>query len=56
MLERNRPLTDADLDMILPKEGFEIVPPPADYQPQKKSTEQSKFTDAATQKQEDFQM
>ena len=33
-LERNRPLTDEEINSILPgeKEGYQIVPPPIDYQ------------------------
>jgi len=31
--ERNRPLTDADLDAMLPSEGYEIVRPPSSYIP-----------------------
>ncbi|OXB72730.1 UNVERIFIED_CONTAM: hypothetical protein H355_012071 [Colinus virginianus] len=31
--ERSRYLTDEELDCLLPKEGYEIVPPPADYNP-----------------------
>lgn len=31
--ERNRPLTDEELDALLPAEGYAIVEPPADYQP-----------------------
>eukprot|EP00043_Microstomoeca_roanoka_P029878 m.23659 g.23659 ORF g.23659 m.23659 type:complete len:1213 (-) comp9535_c0_seq1:171-3809(-) len=31
--ERNRPLTDEDLDMMMPSEGFKILEPPASYQP-----------------------
>ncbi|EPR61395.1 putative U2 small nuclear ribonucleoprotein family protein [Toxoplasma gondii RUB] len=31
--ERTRYLTDEELDRLLPKEGYEIVPPPADYNP-----------------------
>lgn len=30
MVWRNKPLTDADLDRLLPP-GYEIVPPPASY-------------------------
>jgi splicing factor 3B subunit 1 len=30
---RNRPLSDADLDAILPSEGYTILPPPASYIP-----------------------
>lgn len=32
MYERNRPLTDEELDEMLPS-GYKIVPPPEDYQP-----------------------
>ncbi|KAF2068826.1 hypothetical protein CYY_009853 [Polysphondylium violaceum] len=31
--ERNRPLTDEDLNALLPSEGFEILQPPAGYVP-----------------------
>lgn len=31
--ERNRPLSDEELDAIFPKEGYKILPPPADYKP-----------------------
>ncbi|KAM0903543.1 hypothetical protein ACQ4PT_018592 [Festuca glaucescens] len=31
--ERNRPLTDEELDAMLPQEGFKILEPPASYQP-----------------------
>ncbi|KAM9966389.1 hypothetical protein ACTFIR_006601 [Dictyostelium discoideum] len=31
--ERNRPWTDEELDSILPSEGYEILQPPANYQP-----------------------
>eukprot|EP00049_Salpingoeca_infusionum_P023676 m.13363 g.13363 ORF g.13363 m.13363 type:complete len:1252 (+) comp5937_c0_seq1:470-4225(+) len=31
--ERNRPLSDAELDMMIPSEGYMIVDPPASYQP-----------------------
>uniref|UniRef100_A0A0G4FKP9 Uncharacterized protein n=1 Tax=Chromera velia CCMP2878 TaxID=1169474 RepID=A0A0G4FKP9_9ALVE len=34
---RNLPMTDAELDAILPKEGYEIVQPPKDYQPVRKA-------------------
>ncbi|KAF8818747.1 putative U2 small nuclear ribonucleoprotein family protein [Cardiosporidium cionae] len=34
--ERNRPLTDEELDQMLPSEGYEIVKPPTDYQPIRK--------------------
>ena len=30
---RNRPLSDADLDAILPSEGYTILPPPSSYIP-----------------------
>ncbi|CAK8985857.1 Splicing factor 3B subunit 1 (Pre-mRNA-splicing factor SF3b 155 kDa subunit) (SF3b155) (Spliceosome-associated protein 155) (SAP 155), partial [Durusdinium trenchii] len=30
---RNRPLSDAELDKLLPSEGFKIIPPPANYKP-----------------------
>lgn len=30
---RNRPWTDAELDALLPAEGYEILPPPAGYVP-----------------------
>ncbi|KAJ1641689.1 U2 snRNP component prp10, partial [Dispira simplex] len=30
---RNRPLTDAELDALLPETGYEILPPPASYVP-----------------------
>jgi hypothetical protein len=29
--ERNRPMTDAELDQILPSVGYEIVKPPDGY-------------------------
>lgn len=31
--ERNRPLTDEELDTMFPTEGYTILPPPANYQP-----------------------
>lgn len=31
--ERNKPLTDEELDALLPSDGYEIVEPPADYEP-----------------------
>jgi len=31
--ERNRPLTDEELDAIFPSEGYKILPPPANYIP-----------------------
>jgi len=31
--ERNRPLTDAELDELLPATGYSIMPPPAGYEP-----------------------
>jgi splicing factor 3B subunit 1 len=31
--ERNRPLTDEELDAMLPSEGYEVLKPPATYQP-----------------------
>ena len=31
--ERNRPITDSELDAILPKKGFKIVDPPTSYVP-----------------------
>ena len=31
--ERNRPMTDEELDEIFPKEGYTVVKPPATYQP-----------------------
>ena len=31
--ERNRPLTDEDLDDLLPSDGFEILIPPESYKP-----------------------
>jgi splicing factor 3B subunit 1 len=36
--ERNRPMTDAELNQILPSNGYEIVKPPEGY----KSTSQEK--------------
>ena len=33
MLERNRPLTDEELDAMFPSEGYKIVEPPASYVP-----------------------
>eukprot|EP00451_Oxyrrhis_marina_P013514 CAMPEP_0204329830 /NCGR_PEP_ID=MMETSP0469-20131031/14452_1 /ASSEMBLY_ACC=CAM_ASM_000384 /TAXON_ID=2969 /ORGANISM="Oxyrrhis marina" /LENGTH=1189 /DNA_ID=CAMNT_0051312511 /DNA_START=29 /DNA_END=3598 /DNA_ORIENTATION=+ len=35
--ERNRPLLDDELDAMLPKSGYEIVPPPPDYAPARKT-------------------
>ena len=29
--ERNRPLTDAELDLMMPTEGYEVLPPPPNY-------------------------
>ncbi|EFC47190.1 predicted protein [Naegleria gruberi] len=34
---RNRPLTDEELDAILPSEGFEILQPPTDYVPKRRN-------------------
>ena len=31
--ERNRPLSDEELDAILPPEGYKVLEPPAGYQP-----------------------
>ncbi len=31
--ERNRPLSDEELDAILPPEGFKVLDPPGNYQP-----------------------
>lgn len=31
--ERNRPITDAELDAILPQKGFKIIDPPSSYVP-----------------------
>ena len=31
--ERNRPLSDEELDAILPPEGFKVLEPPSNYQP-----------------------
>ena len=31
--ERNRPLTDDELDMLFPQEGYKILVPPSGYQP-----------------------
>jgi len=31
--ERNRPLTDEELDQMLPSEGYKILPPPTNYVP-----------------------
>jgi splicing factor 3B subunit 1 len=31
--ERNKPLTDDELDRILPKEGYELIKPPEGYKP-----------------------
>lgn len=33
MDERNRPLSDEELDMMIPSEGYTILEPPASYQP-----------------------
>lgn len=30
---RNQPWSDAELDALLPSDGFEVVPPPANYKP-----------------------
>jgi splicing factor 3B subunit 1 len=35
--ERNRPMTDEELDSIFPQQGYEIVRPPANYQPIRKT-------------------
>jgi|Transcript_93786 splicing factor 3B subunit 1 len=35
--ERNAPMSDEDLDAIFPQSGYEIVRPPANYQPIRKS-------------------
>merc|ERR1719335_701310 len=37
MDDRNKPLTDEELDSIFPQTGYEIVRPPANYQPIRKS-------------------
>lgn len=34
--ERNKPLSDEDLDAMLPSEGYEIVTPPASYKPERR--------------------
>lgn len=31
--ERNRPMSDEELDMIFPKDGYKILDPPASYNP-----------------------
>ena len=31
--ERNRPLTDDELDNLMPREGYKVVQPPANYEP-----------------------
>jgi len=31
--ERNKTYTDEELDQILPREGYEIIKPPENYQP-----------------------
>lgn len=33
MFDRNRPLTDDELDALMPREGYKVVPPPANYEP-----------------------
>lgn len=33
MYERNKPITDEELDAILPKEGYKILQPPSSYVP-----------------------
>jgi splicing factor 3B subunit 1 len=33
IMERNKPLSDADLDAMLPSDGYEILTPPQSYQP-----------------------
>eukprot|EP00761_Pharyngomonas_kirbyi_P003619 gb/GECH01003623.1/.p1 GENE.gb/GECH01003623.1/~~gb/GECH01003623.1/.p1 ORF type:complete len:1038 (+),score=284.30 gb/GECH01003623.1/:1-3114(+) len=38
MDERNRPLTDEELDAMFPSEGYEILEPPKDYKPERRST------------------
>jgi splicing factor 3B subunit 1 len=35
--ERNRPMTDEELDAVFPQTGYEIVRPPANYQPIRKT-------------------
>ena len=35
--ERNAPMTDEELDAIFPQTGYEIVRPPANYNPIRKS-------------------
>jgi splicing factor 3B subunit 1 len=35
--EKNRPCTDAELDELLPAEGYIILDPPADYAPERRS-------------------
>merc|ERR1719159_987146 len=35
--ERNRPMTDEELDAVFPQTGYEIVRPPANYQPIRKN-------------------
>merc|ERR1719359_1527110 len=37
MDDRNQPLTDEELDSIFPQTGYEIVKPPANYQPIRKT-------------------
>jgi splicing factor 3B subunit 1 len=41
---RNRPLTDEEIDAMLPAEGYEIVPPPAGYAPAKGFNQASMMT------------
>eukprot|EP01017_Pseudomicrothorax_dubius_P014538 TRINITY_DN1694_c0_g2_i10.p1 TRINITY_DN1694_c0_g2~~TRINITY_DN1694_c0_g2_i10.p1 ORF type:complete len:1206 (-),score=344.77 TRINITY_DN1694_c0_g2_i10:224-3841(-) len=36
--ERNRPLTDEELDQLLPPQGYEVVKPPDNYQPARSAT------------------
>ena len=43
MSERNRPVTDTELDELLPEDGYEIIKPPAGY---KKITTPSRKLDA----------
>lgn len=35
-MERNKPWTAAELDMILPSEGYEIIEPPAGVKAEEK--------------------
>lgn len=46
--ERNRLLTDEELDQMLPSDGYEIVTPPGDYQPTRRTAAAAAVASTAT--------